>query len=75
MKEEYITMDKEAIRDFRLNGENIYEDPYDTLELIYTGDTTIDGLLLPDNKFIFKAPILITELTYLEGDRLKAAGM
>jgi len=74
MKEEYIDLSKEAIRELRLNGENIYADPYDTLELIYTGDTSIEGFLLPENEFIFKAPILITELTYLEGDRSKAIG-
>ena len=74
MKEEYATMNKETIRDLRLNGEKVYEDPNETLELIYTGDTTIDGLLHLENDFIFKAPILITEMTYLDGDRSKALG-
>jgi hypothetical protein len=73
LKEEYKVMDEEGIRLSRLHGKDIYAPGYDTLELVYTGDTVMSGLLDPRNDFVFKAPILITELTYLEGDRSKAA--
>jgi len=75
MKEEYRFMDAIAIKECRLNGEDIYEPNYDTIEMVYTGDTVMRGLLDPRNDFVFKAPILITELTYLEGDRSKAEGI
>lgn len=74
LKDEYKHMDTNAIKKSKLNGDEIYEPSYDTLEMVYTGDTTMSGLLDPRNDFVFKAPILITELTYLEGDRAKAEG-
>lgn len=36
------------------------------LHLVYTGDTTFAGLLSPATRFIFQAPILIMEMTYLD---------
>ncbi len=42
------------------------------LDLVYTGDTTFSGLLLPETRFIFTAEILITECTYLDGPQEKA---
>ena len=32
----------------------------------------MEGLLLPDNMFIFEAPILFVECTYLDGEVSKA---
>ena len=42
------------------------------LDLVYTGDTTFDGLLTADNAFIFGADIIILECTYLDGPQEKA---
>jgi ribonuclease Z len=53
-------------------GVNIYGDPYETLEVVYTGDTIFDGLLLPENAFIFSANLFFIELTYIDGERSKA---
>jgi ribonuclease Z len=43
-----------------------------TLDIVYTGDTTFEALLLPENAFIFTAPVLILEATYLDGESSKA---
>lgn len=43
-----------------------------SVEVVYTGDTTIAGLRHPDVQFIFRANIFITELTYMDGRREKA---
>ena len=44
----------------------------ENLDLVYTGDTTFNGLLTPDNAFIFGADIIILECTYLDGPQEKA---
>jgi ribonuclease BN (tRNA processing enzyme) len=43
------------------------------VEVVYTGDTVMEGLLLPDFSFVREAELLIMELTYLDGDRAKAS--
>ena len=45
---------------------------FETCELAYTGDTTFAALLEPGLEFIFTVPVLIVEMTYLDGDRTKA---
>mmetsp|Transcript_2648 Transcript_2648/g.3972 ORF Transcript_2648/g.3972 Transcript_2648/m.3972 type:complete len:299 (+) Transcript_2648:48-944(+) len=44
----------------------------ENIEFVYTGDSVLRGLLLPDFDFVLKAEILVMELTYLDGDRDKA---
>jgi len=44
----------------------------ETLDMVYTGDTTFKGLLSPQNSFIFKAEVFIMECTYLDGPPAKA---
>jgi len=40
---------------------------------VYTGDTTLSGLLQYDsNAFIFRSHTLIIEMTYLDGEKAKA---
>ena len=43
------------------------------IEFVYTGDTTFAGLLKPGLDFIFRADILVIEVTYLDGSKDKAA--
>ena len=45
---------------------------YETYELAYTGDTTFEALLAPELQFLFTVPILVMEMTYLDGDKHKA---
>ncbi|CAM9472864.1 unnamed protein product, partial [Ectocarpus fasciculatus] len=45
---------------------------FETCELAYTGDTTFAALLEPGLEFIFSVPVLVVEMTYLDGDRSKA---
>lgn len=45
---------------------------FETCELAYTGDTTFAALLEPGLEFIFTVPVLVVEMTYLDGDRSKA---
>lgn len=42
------------------------------ISMCFIGDTTFAGLMKPACSFIFQAPILITELTYLDGEYAKA---
>jgi ribonuclease Z len=60
------------IGELKRNGVKITSDNVETLELVYTGDTIFSGLIQECNMFIFDAPILIMELTYLDGDKQKS---
>eukprot|EP01038_Epipyxis_sp_PR26KG_P010091 gene10091-13563_t len=76
---EYQNFSSDQIR--QLKKENPQIQLYETqtivyeeiLELVYTGDTTIEAIVNPTNSFILSAKILIIELTYLDGDINKAA--
>ena len=69
---EYSGLPGKDIGALRRSGVKVLSDETESLELVYTGDTVIEGLLQPCNSFIFTAAILIMELTYLDGDRQKA---
>jgi hypothetical protein len=43
------------------------------LDLVYTGDTVMSGLLTAENAFIFDADVFVTECTYLDGPPSKGA--
>lgn len=60
------------IGELRRRGVKITSEDTETLELVYTGDTIFQGLMQECNMFIFEAPILIMELTYLDGDKQKS---
>jgi ribonuclease Z len=53
-------------------GVQLYDEPYETLEVVYTGDTTFEALTIPENRFLFSANLFFVELTYLDGERAKA---
>jgi len=42
------------------------------IELVYTGDTMFDALFSPGLEFIFTCPVLLIELTYIDGDISRA---
>ena len=72
LREEYCGLDRLQIKELIHSGVNIYEESSHDLQICYTGDTVMSGLLSYENTFIFHAPILIMELTYLDGDPSKA---
>jgi hypothetical protein len=97
LKEQYVGMEANALRDLVKSGVEIKENRIvETPEVCYTGDTSVDGLLLDKNqhdlildtdneltrsieykKQGFSAPLLISELTYLdpqESDLAKERG-
>lgn len=45
----------------------------ESVEIVYTGDTVFNALLVPELSFLFTSEILIIEMTYLDGDRNKVA--
>jgi ribonuclease BN (tRNA processing enzyme) len=58
----------------KAEGVDIMTEETAEVELVYTGDTTFEGLCRPELDFVFKAEILIMEVTYLDGDEQKAVG-
>ena len=68
---QYAGLDGTSLRRLRKNGIVINE-KIETYELAYTGDTTIEALLDPSMEFLFRIPILLIEMTYIDGDRSKA---
>eukprot|EP01033_Poteriospumella_lacustris_P009766 gene9766-6993_t len=69
---QFRELTSEQISKLRIDGISIKEPDVEQLEIVYTGDTLFSGLLRPENAFVFQAPILIMELTYLDGKREKA---
>lgn len=69
---QYRGLSSQQIGNLRKDGVNVKLPPVVNLELVYTGDTTMAGLLLKENSFIFEAPVLIMEVTYLDGEISKA---
>ena len=69
---EYAHLPGKEIGELRKMGVVVTSDTIETLELVYTGDTVFEGLIQPCAEFIFEAPILIMELTYLDGERQRA---
>ena len=72
LREEFRNLSQSEVRNCKLTGTNILEDDEEKLEIVYTGDTSMDVFDLPGNSFITSSPILILELTYIDGDRSKA---
>ena len=73
LKNIYRGLSNIEIRNLVSEGTDIHEGSTTTLEIVYTGDTEFSALLEESNSFIFNSPILITELTYLDGPRSKAS--
>jgi ribonuclease Z len=72
LQEEYKEYDRVTIKSLIKDGIDIYKPAEDKLQICYTGDTVMEGLLQAENAYIFSAPLLIMELTYLDGDPAKA---
>jgi hypothetical protein len=70
---QYVGIANKEIGQLKKAGTQIFEDPYETLEVVYTGDTLFDALLRPENLLLFNANLFFIELTYLDGDRGKAS--
>jgi ribonuclease Z len=66
----YSDLTQNELKALRSQGVNIISSPIETLDTVYTGDTTFQGVL--NNPFILQAPVLIMECTYLDGAREKA---
>lgn len=60
------------IHELKKSGRPVTAPSTEHLEVVYTGDTVFNGLLRQENAFVFKAPILIMEVTYLDGKVEKA---
>ncbi len=72
--EEYKHLSRDQRRELKQQGISVERaaTTEEILDLVYTGDTTFNGLLAPHNAFIFNASMLIMECTYLDGDVQKA---
>eukprot|EP01036_Dinobryon_divergens_P026322 gene26322-34950_t len=73
LRQELSGLSKDEIRTLKLSGESISDPDTESLEFVYTGDTTIEMFKLPENEFILSVPKLVVELTYIDGDRAKAS--
>ena len=69
---QYTHLSGREIGELKKTGVVITSDDIESLELVYTGDTVFEGLIQPCSEFIFNSPILIMELTYLDGERQKS---
>ena len=70
---EYSELKGQALGELKKQGiEPFQQVCLESLELVYTGDTTFAGLLEEATRFIFTAQILIMELTYLDGPKTRA---
>jgi ribonuclease Z len=72
--DQYIGLTGRELGQLKSKGIKIESDAIkkENLDLVYTGDTTFDALILPENLFIFAADIIILECTYLDGPQAKA---
>lgn len=57
---EFKTLSKKEISALRQQGVKVTQS-CEEIVLVYTGDITMEGLLIPENRFIFSAPVLIIE--------------
>lgn len=72
LKMEFQNYPSHFLQDFLSKNMDIFEEQTKNYEIAYTGDTTIDAFFAQGNSFLFHVPILIMELTYLDGDDSKA---
>jgi ribonuclease Z len=68
---EFASCSREEIKIFKSQNIEVVSVTEST-ELIYTGDTVMKGLLLPDFDFVLRAEILLIEMTYLDGEPSRA---
>ncbi|CAM9611500.1 unnamed protein product [Ectocarpus sp. 12 AP-2014] len=70
LKHEYRQLDGREIGALRKRGVNVHSS-HETVEVVYTGDTVMDGLV--SQPLVWEARMLIMEVTYLDGDGSAAA--
>jgi hypothetical protein len=73
LKEEYQHLDRDEIRQLVKSGVSIKSDPIENIEVAYTGDTCVNGLIKHDESTscykigqLFQAELLLCELTFLD---------
>lgn len=74
LKPEYQDLPVDKIRDLVKSGVEIKGEPVETVEVMYSGDTSLDGIMKRDvnerkDLFLnqaFTAPLILCEATYLE---------
>ena len=70
--EEFKNCSKQELAELRDKGISYKHDDQMEPVLAYTGDTLFEGLLKPENSVIFRVPILMLEVTYLDREYEKA---
>ncbi|CAB1109775.1 unnamed protein product [Ectocarpus sp. CCAP 1310/34] len=70
LKHEYRQLDGREIGALRKRGVDVHSS-HETVEVVYTGDTVMDGLV--SQPVVWEARMLIMEVTYLDGDGSAAA--
>ncbi|CAN0187179.1 unnamed protein product [Ectocarpus sp. 4 AP-2014] len=71
LKHEYRQLDGREIGALRKRGVDVHSSHEETVEVVYTGDTVMDGLV--SQPLVWEARMLIMEVTYLDGDGSAAA--
>lgn len=71
---QYQHLSGPEIGELKRSGVQVRGEDTEAVEVVYTGDTVFEALLLPENVFVFSSPVLIMELTYLDGDKERATG-
>jgi ribonuclease BN (tRNA processing enzyme) len=66
LKAEFVGVPADEMRELARSGVQLKEPAEEVLQMVYTGDSTFRGLCSPENMFIFSAPVLIMECTYLK---------
>jgi len=74
LKEEYKGMDKKKLGELARSGVSIKDETVITrAEVLYSGDTSVDGLMNPDLKMGFSASLILMELTFLDHKDIEIA--
>ncbi len=69
---EYSNLPPSEIGKLKKSGVNVIGESFETVEVVYTGDTIFEALLSPEIHYIFQASLFFIELTYIDGEREKA---
>lgn len=68
----YLHLSSREIVALKESGVQVKLPDRESIQMVYTGDSTIFGVISPENRFIFEAPILFVELTYVDGPKALA---
>lgn len=74
LKEEYKGMDKKRLGELARSGVSIKDEIVITrAEVLYSGDTSVEGLMHPALKMAFSASLILLELTFLDHKDIELA--